>query len=68
MERPRDEKDGKPVNNSQPANHEVAGYMPGRGEWDWDPHEVPNEVDEHCVKDLAFTEYDSPEDRGTRVL
>jgi transcriptional adapter 2-alpha len=43
---------------SVPANHEVQGYMPGREEFDME-HENEAEV---AVKDMIFTEDDTPDD------
>ncbi|KAI9207154.1 uncharacterized protein BJ171DRAFT_292331 [Polychytrium aggregatum] len=44
--------------SSQPANHEIAGYMPGRMEFD---AEYDNEA-EQIVKDMVFEDADLPED------
>jgi len=46
---------------SQPANHEIAGYMPGRLEFET---EYENEA-EQAVKDMVFSEDDPPEEVGT---
>jgi hypothetical protein len=46
---------------SQPANHEIAGYMPGRLEFET---EYENEA-EQIVKDMIFSEEDTPEEVGT---
>jgi len=45
---------------SQPANHEIAGYMPGRLEFET---EYENEA-EQTVKDMLFSEEDAPEEVG----
>ena len=45
---------------SQPANHEIAGYMPGRLEFET---EYENEA-EQSVKDMIFNEDDAPEEVG----
>ena len=47
----------KPL-SSQPTNHEIAGYMPGRLEFET---EYENDAEQH-IKDLTFNEDDSPED------
>src|SRR5690554_3677316 len=49
----------KPM-TSQPANHEIAGYMPGRLEFET---EYENEA-EQAVKDMIFSEEDTPEEVG----
>lgn len=49
----------KPM-TSQPANHEIAGYMPGRLEFET---EYENEA-EQSVKDMLFSEEDAPEEVG----
>lgn len=49
----------KPI-TSVPANHEVAGYMPMREEFDV---EFENEA-ENVISSLAFLEDDPPEERG----
>ena len=49
---------------SQPTNHEIAGYMPGRREFE---HVYENDA-EQIVKDLDFNEEDSAEDTGIRLL
>ncbi len=43
---------------SQPANHEIAGYMPGRREFDQD---LENDA-EQIVKDISFDEDDTEDD------
>jgi transcriptional adapter 2-alpha len=43
---------------SQPANHEIHGYMPGRKEFE---HEFENDADQ-IVKDIEFEELDTKED------
>lgn len=43
---------------SQPVNHDIAGYMPGRGEFEY---EFENDADQ-IVKDLEFNPDDSKED------
>ena len=48
---------------SVPANHEVQGYMPGRLEFDYEPE---NEA-EVMVKDMIFTEDDSPTDVDLKI-
>jgi hypothetical protein len=45
---------------SQPANHEIAGYMPGRLEFET---EYENEA-EQTVKDMLFSEEDTAEEVG----
>ena len=45
---------------SQPANHEIAGYMPGRLEFET---EYENDA-EQAVKDMIFSEDDPPEEVG----
>ena len=47
-----------PTPQSVPANHEISGFMPLRGEFET---EFENEA-EVAIKDLAFTEEDSAED------
>ncbi|KAJ1673841.1 Transcriptional adapter ada2 [Spiromyces aspiralis] len=47
----------KPL-SSQPTNHEIAGYMPGRLEFET---EYENDAEQN-IKDMAFNEDDSPED------
>ncbi|KAI9159244.1 Transcriptional adapter ada2 [Blastocladiella emersonii ATCC 22665] len=54
----------KPL-TSQPCNHDVAGYMPGRGEFET---EYGNEIDEVCVRELTFEETDSKEDVDFKVM
>lgn len=49
---------------SQPANHEIAGYMPGRLEFET---EYENEA-EQSVKDMLFSEEDAPEEVGMSIL
>ncbi|KAK5665725.1 Transcriptional adapter ada2, variant 2 [Batrachochytrium dendrobatidis] len=44
--------------SSAPANHEIAGFMPGRREFE---HEFDNDAEQQ-VKDLEFTEDDTPEE------
>ncbi|OAJ42663.1 hypothetical protein BDEG_26089 [Batrachochytrium dendrobatidis JEL423] len=46
--------------SSAPANHEIAGFMPGRREFE---HEFDNDAEQQ-VKDLEFTEDDTPEEIG----
>lgn len=48
-----------PTPQSVPANHEIAGFMPLRGEFETE-HENDAEV---AIKDLQFTEEDSPAER-----
>lgn len=48
-----------PVQQSVPANHEIAGYMPLRGEFET---EVENDA-EAIIKDMAFADDDTPSDR-----
>lgn len=43
---------------SQPVNHEIAGYMPGRKEFEY---EYENDA-EQLVKDIEFLSDDTPED------
>ena len=45
---------------SQPTNHEIAGYMPGRKEFE----QVFDNDAEQIVKDLEFNEEDTTEDTG----
>lgn len=45
---------------SQPACHEVAGYMPGRREFET---EWENDA-EQMIKDIEFLDSDTPEDVG----
>jgi transcriptional adapter 2-alpha len=45
---------------SQPANHEIHGYMPGRKEFE---QEFENDADQ-IVKDIEFNDEDTKEDRG----
>jgi len=49
-----------PPVTSQPACHEVSGYMPLRQEFDV---EYDNDA-EIIVSQLAFTDEDTPEDKG----
>ncbi|KAG0048462.1 Transcriptional adapter ada2 [Gryganskiella cystojenkinii] len=53
----------KPM-TSQPANHEIAGYMPGRLEFET---EYENEA-EHAVKDMIFSEDDPPEEVELKLM
>jgi transcriptional adapter 2-alpha len=53
----------KPM-TSQPANHEIAGYMPGRLEFET---EYENEA-EQSVKDMLFSEEDAPEEVGMCLI
>ncbi|RKP10719.1 hypothetical protein THASP1DRAFT_27477 [Thamnocephalis sphaerospora] len=48
---------------SQPSNHEIVGYMPGRLEFE---HEYENEA-ENLVKDIAFYEDDADDDIELKV-
>ncbi|KAJ1500826.1 Transcriptional adapter ada2 [Coelomomyces lativittatus] len=48
------------VITSQPCNHEIAGYMPGRGEFETD---YGNELDEACIKELQFDKTDTDEEK-----
>jgi transcriptional adapter 2-alpha len=43
---------------SQPANHDIAGYMPGRKDFDT---QYENDA-EQIVKDIEFAQTDTPED------
>jgi transcriptional adapter 2-alpha len=52
------------VQPSQPANHEITGYMPGRLEFD---QEFDNEA-EVRVKDMVFNEDDSRVEKGSQWL
>ncbi|KAL1915166.1 uncharacterized protein VTP21DRAFT_7647 [Calcarisporiella thermophila] len=59
---PPDLNRSKPL-SSQPTNHEIGGYMPGRKEF-----ETEHENDaEQCVKDIVFTEEDTPEETELKV-
>ncbi|KAG0004515.1 Transcriptional adapter ada2 [Modicella reniformis] len=53
----------KPM-TSQPANHEIAGYMPGRLEFET---EYENEA-EQVVKDMIFSEEDTPEEVDLKLM
>ncbi|KAF9284252.1 Transcriptional adapter ada2 [Mortierella alpina] len=53
----------KPM-TSQPANHEIAGYMPGRLEFET---EYENEA-EQAVKDMLFSEEDTPEEVDLKLM
>ncbi|KAG0380458.1 Transcriptional adapter ada2 [Mortierella sp. AD032] len=53
----------KPM-TSQPANHEIAGYMPGRLEFET---EYENEA-EQSVKDMLFSEEDAPEEVDLKLM
>ncbi|KAK3807816.1 MAG: hypothetical protein J3Q66DRAFT_318729 [Benniella sp.] len=53
----------KPM-TSQPANHEIAGYMPGRLEFET---EYENEA-EQVVKDMLFSEEDTPEEVDLKLI
>ncbi|ORX51624.1 hypothetical protein DM01DRAFT_1337129 [Hesseltinella vesiculosa] len=53
----------KPI-TSQPTFHEIQGYMPKRCEFET---EVENEA-EHSVKDMVFTDDDTPEDVELKVM
>ncbi|KAF9295762.1 Transcriptional adapter ada2 [Mortierella antarctica] len=53
----------KPM-TSQPANHEIAGYMPGRLEFET---EYENEA-EQSVKDMIFNEDDAPEEVDLKLM
>ncbi|KAF9434356.1 Transcriptional adapter ada2 [Entomortierella beljakovae] len=53
----------KPM-TSQPANHEIAGYMPGRLEFET---EYENEA-EQVVKDMLFSEEDTPEEVDLKLM
>ncbi|KAF9583553.1 Transcriptional adapter ada2, partial [Lunasporangiospora selenospora] len=53
----------KPM-TSQPANHEIAGYMPGRLEFET---EYENEA-EQVVKDMVFNEEDTPEEVDLKLM
>ncbi|KAG0362575.1 hypothetical protein BC939DRAFT_464866 [Gamsiella multidivaricata] len=53
----------KPM-TSQPANHEIAGYMPGRLEFET---EYENEA-EQTVKDMIFSEEDTPEEVDLKLM
>ncbi|KAF9427088.1 Transcriptional adapter ada2 [Podila epigama] len=53
----------KPM-TSQPANHEIAGYMPGRLEFET---EYENEA-EQAVKDMIFNEDDTPEEVDLKLM
>ncbi|KAI1315554.1 Transcriptional adapter ada2 [Mortierella claussenii] len=53
----------KPM-TSQPANHEIAGYMPGRLEFET---EYENEA-EQAVKDMIFGEEDTPEEVDLKLM
>ncbi|KAI8818630.1 uncharacterized protein EV422DRAFT_551231 [Fimicolochytrium jonesii] len=48
---------------SQPTNHEIMGYMPGRKEFET---ECENDA-EHLIKDLEFSDSDSPEDTELKM-
>ncbi|KAF9975819.1 Transcriptional adapter ada2 [Actinomortierella ambigua] len=56
-------KQTKPM-QSVPANHEIAGYMPGRLEFET---EYENEA-EQVVKDMIFSEEDSPEEVDLKLM
>ncbi|KAJ3371013.1 Transcriptional adapter ada2 [Allomyces arbusculus] len=56
-------KKAKPL-TSQPCNHEIAGFMPGRGEFE---AENTTEPDEICVKELTFEETDTPEETAFKL-
>ncbi|KAJ3323657.1 Transcriptional adapter ada2 [Boothiomyces sp. JEL0866] len=49
---------------SQPVNHEIAGYMPGRKEFE---HEFENDA-EQIVKDIEITDEDTKEEIGKSNL
>ncbi|PVU96405.1 hypothetical protein BB561_001188 [Smittium simulii] len=51
------------VYSSQPSNHEIAGYMPGRNEFEVE-HE--NEA-EQIIKDLTFLDEDTSEDHKLKL-
>ncbi|KAK9766378.1 Transcriptional adapter ada2, partial [Basidiobolus ranarum] len=53
---------GKPL-QSMPSNHEIAGYMPGRYEFET---EYDNEAEQY-VKDLVFGEEDTPEETELKL-
>jgi hypothetical protein len=46
---------------SAPVNHDIAGFMPGRKEFE---HEYENEA-EIVIKDMEFTDQDTPQEIGT---
>ncbi|KAJ1949137.1 Transcriptional adapter ada2 [Linderina pennispora] len=52
------------VLSSQPSNHEIIGYMPGRLEFET---EVENEA-EQVVKDMVFNDDDSPEEVELKLI
>ncbi|KAJ2778616.1 Transcriptional adapter ada2 [Coemansia javaensis] len=57
--RPRNQTPSKPkVLSSQPSNHEIVGYMPGRLEFET---EYENEA-EQIVKDMVIADDDTPEE------
>ncbi|KAI9217788.1 hypothetical protein BC828DRAFT_390296 [Blastocladiella britannica] len=56
----------KPILKSNPTNHEVAGFMPGRNEWDTDYLDF-HMRDEDCVKELEFLETDAPEETELKL-
>ncbi|KAJ3274611.1 Transcriptional adapter ada2 [Terramyces sp. JEL0728] len=49
---------------SQPVNHEIAGYMPGRKEFE---HEFENDA-EQIVKDIEITEEDTKEEIDLKAV
>ncbi|RKP26372.1 hypothetical protein SYNPS1DRAFT_32753 [Syncephalis pseudoplumigaleata] len=51
------------TSSSQPSNHEIVGYMPGRLEFE---QECENEA-ENSVKDLVFYEDDADEDMELKI-
>ncbi|KAJ1921426.1 Transcriptional adapter ada2 [Mycoemilia scoparia] len=53
----------KPL-SSQPTNHEIAGYMPGRVEFET---EYENDAEQH-IKDMTFNEDDTPEDTELKQI
>ncbi|KAL7750736.1 Transcriptional adapter ada2 [Sorochytrium milnesiophthora] len=57
-------KQAKPL-TSAPCNHEIAGFMPGRGEFETD---FGGEIDEMCVKELVFEGADSLDDERFKLL
>ncbi|ORZ40343.1 hypothetical protein BCR44DRAFT_61542 [Catenaria anguillulae PL171] len=57
-------KKSKPI-SSTPCNHDIAGYMPGRGEFDQD---YGDNLDEACVKELVFDDKDSEDDKQLKLM
>jgi len=49
---------------SAPTNHEIGGYMPGRGEFEPEAEEDA----EQYVKDMLFEDTDTPDETGMLAL